>query len=192
MEKKTYVVNLFGGPGTGKSTMMAAIFAELKTQGYDCEICPEFAKELVWENRLETFNDELYLFAKQNHRLFRLNGKVNVVITDRPLIMSIPYNRLYHGFNKIYEDLVKQTFDSYENINIFLDRVKEFNPNGRREDESTAKTIDREIENMLTSLGYKYLHFEGSIEKTVQICDTIKRAVSRRENKDINQQETDK
>ena len=33
--KETLVVNLFGGPGTGKSTMMAGIFAKLKSLGYD-------------------------------------------------------------------------------------------------------------------------------------------------------------
>ena len=43
--KETLVVNLFGGPGTGKSTMMAGIFAKLKSLGYDCEMCVEFAKE---------------------------------------------------------------------------------------------------------------------------------------------------
>ena len=30
--KDTLVVNLFGGPGCGKSTLMARIFAELKTR----------------------------------------------------------------------------------------------------------------------------------------------------------------
>ena len=59
--KETLVVNLFGGPGTGKSTMMAGIFAKLKSLGYECL---EFAKELVWENRLETFSDEAILIRK--------------------------------------------------------------------------------------------------------------------------------
>ena len=31
--KDTLVVNLFGGAGVGKSTLMAKIFAELKTEG---------------------------------------------------------------------------------------------------------------------------------------------------------------
>ena len=72
--KNTLIVNLFGGAGIGKSTLMARIFSELKVQGYDCEMVTEFAKDLVWEKRTETFKDELYIFAKQNHRLFRVNG----------------------------------------------------------------------------------------------------------------------
>ena len=89
--KNTLVVNLLGGPGVGKSTLTAAIFAKLKDAGVDCEMASEFAKELVWEQRNETFKDELYIFAKQAHRLFRLNGKVDVVITDRPLILTCFY-----------------------------------------------------------------------------------------------------
>ena len=36
--KKTLFVNLFGGPGTGKSTLCAAVFSELKRRGIDCEM----------------------------------------------------------------------------------------------------------------------------------------------------------
>ena len=136
--KNTLVVNLIGGQGSGKSTMMANLFAQLKWNNVDCEMCSEFAKELVWENRHETFKDELYIFAKQNHRLFRCNGKVDVIITDRPLIMSIVYNRQYGNhkdyiWNTAYESIVYETFKKYRNLNIFLNRVKPFNPNGRNE-----------------------------------------------------------
>lgn len=159
--KETLVVNLFGGPGTGKSTMMAGIFAKLKSLGYDCEMCLEFAKELVWENRLETFSDELYLFAKQNHRLHNLKGKVDIVITDRPLYMSIPFYRYYKGQNKVYEDLVRQTFDSYYNFNIFLNRVSPFVVNGRLESEEEAKDFDSRIIEGLKEDGYSFLTFNA-------------------------------
>ena len=67
---KTLVINLFGGPGCGKSTTMARLFADLKTMGYNVEMVSEFAKDLVYEMRQETMKDELYIFAKQHHRLF--------------------------------------------------------------------------------------------------------------------------
>ena len=57
----TLVINLFGGPGCGKSTTMARIFADLKIQGYNAEMVSEFAKDLVYEQRQETMKDELYL-----------------------------------------------------------------------------------------------------------------------------------
>lgn len=58
------VINLWGGPGCGKSTTMARIFSELKVKGYNVEMVSEFAKDLVYEKRDETMKDELYIFAK--------------------------------------------------------------------------------------------------------------------------------
>ena len=36
----TLVVNLFGGPGSGKSTGAAYVFARLKMLGYNAELGP--------------------------------------------------------------------------------------------------------------------------------------------------------
>ena len=49
--KNTIVVNFIGGQGSGKSSMMADLFAWLKWNMIDCEMCTEYAKDLVWENR---------------------------------------------------------------------------------------------------------------------------------------------
>ena len=133
-EKRTLVVNLFGGAGVGKSTLMAQIFAELKIKGYDCEMVTEFAKDLIWEKRDETFKDELYIFAKQNHRMFRVNGKVDIIVTDRPLLLTNAYNQ----HDKELCDLCLRTFNEYNNLNILLKRQVEYQPNGRNQTEEAA------------------------------------------------------
>lgn len=143
--KETLVVNLFGGAGVGKSTLMAKLFAILKEQGYDCEMVTEFAKDLVWEKRDETFKDELYIFAKQNHRLFRVNGKVDIIITDRPLLLTNAYN----VDNKELCDLCLKTFNEYKNINFLLRREVTYQPNGRIGDMASAVEIDKIIEDIL-------------------------------------------
>ena len=43
------VVNLFAGPGRGKSVMSAEVFALLKKRGINCELIQEYAKSRVWE-----------------------------------------------------------------------------------------------------------------------------------------------
>lgn len=48
--KNTLIVNLFGAPGTGKSTGAAYIFSKLKMAGVDAEYVTEFAKDKVWDN----------------------------------------------------------------------------------------------------------------------------------------------
>lgn len=171
--KNTLVVNLIGGQGSGKSTMMADLFAWLKWHNVDSEMCSEFAKELVWENRQETFKDEMYIFAKQNHRLFRCNGKVDVIVTDRPLIMSVVYNRFYgnpnnYEWNTAYENMVSETFNQYNNLNIFLNRVKPFNPNGRNESEETAKEFDKFFKDSLDEMGINYFTYDGC-ENSVEV-----------------------
>lgn len=175
--KDTLVVNLIGGQGTGKSTIMANLFAWLKWHNVDCEMCSEFAKELVWEERKETFKDELYIFAKQNHRLFRCNGKVDVIITDRPLIMSVVYNRAYGNPDKVvwntaYEYLIRETFHSYNNFNILLNRVKPFNPNGRNETEEQAKEFDKMFKEYLDMIDMPYIRLDGT-ENTVPIIGNL-------------------
>ena len=139
--KNTLIINLFGGAGIGKSTLMARIFSELKVQGYDCEMVTEFAKDLVWEKRNETFKDELYIFAKQNHRLFRVNGKVDIIVTDRPLILTNVYNQ----DDEELCSLCLKTFNQYNNLNFLLKRQTVYQENGRNQSEEEAMKITQDL-----------------------------------------------
>ena len=161
--KNTLIVNLFGGPGCGKSTLMAGIFHQLKIQGYDCEMVTEFAKDLVWEKRNETFKDELYIFAKQNHRLFRVNGKVDIIVTDRPLILTNVYNQ----DDKELCSLCLKTFNQYNNLNILLKRQVEYQPNGRNQTEEEAIEIDNITRHVLESNGIDYYVFTNNDIKDI-------------------------
>ena len=158
--KKALVINLFGGPGCGKSTTMARIFAELKILGYNAEMVSEFAKDLVYEQRQETMKDELYIFAKQHHRMFRVNDKVDIIITDRPLLLTNVYASLYlpkDEFQKDLLQLVNTTFSGFNNVNILLDREGvNYHTEGRLQDESQSKEIDEMTKTELTRNGHKY------------------------------------
>lgn len=158
--KDTLVVNLIGGPGVGKSTYAALLFSKLKEMKIDCELCPEFAKQLVWEMRYETFKDEQYIFSKQAHAQFRLNGKVDVVITDRPLILTCHYAK----DDKALCNLCIDRFNQYNNLNYVLERVKDYNPNGRNQSEEEARKIDISIKSILESYEIPYTVLPGVAE----------------------------
>lgn len=146
---QTIVINLMGAPGTGKSTIASELFSKMKWLGYDVELVSEYAKELVWEERNETFKNELYLFAKQHHRMFRLNSKVKYIITDRPLILSIFYNKKYGDNSEIFKNLVLQEINKFKNINIFLNRTKPYVQKGRNQTEEESKEFASEMLNII-------------------------------------------
>jgi adenylate kinase family enzyme len=51
------LVNLYGAPGSGKSTGAAYIFSKLKMAGVDAELVTEFAKDKVWEESKAPFDN---------------------------------------------------------------------------------------------------------------------------------------
>ena len=94
-EHKTVVVNLIAGPGAGKTTCAWEIAEKLKKQGYVAEYVSEVAKEYVWDERYDlldgSFEHQKSLFDEQKHRIDRLIGKVDFVVTDSPLILNSVY-----------------------------------------------------------------------------------------------------
>lgn len=171
--KNTIIVNLIAAPSSGKSTIMADVFAKLKWQNIDCELVTEFAKDLVWENRTETFKDELYIFAKQNHRLFRVNGKVDVIVTDRPLILTILYNNRYGKKSEALDELVYSEFREYNNLNYFVNRKKPYNPNGRNQTEDESNEIAEELRNILYDYCIEFEDVDGIPETSDLIVKDI-------------------
>lgn len=143
------VVNLFGGPGTGKSTTAAHLFSLMKQDGYLAELVPEYAKDVVWEGRHYLLSDQLYIFAKQHRRIARLLDQVDLVVTDSPLLMSCSY---IDPESPIAASLLNLSIDVaslYETFNVFLNRVKEFQPAGRMQTEEEAIQKDGEIKKLL-------------------------------------------
>ena len=150
------VINLFGGPGTGKSTTAAGLFHLMKLQSMEVELVTEYAKDLVWAERHPMFTEQDYIFAKQNHRLRRLRGKVDWVVTDSPIILGHFYMPEDFPGKEPFCQFVNEMFNSYDNINIFLVRDKEYNPNGRNQTEDEAKVIDQRIVEFLSENDTSY------------------------------------
>lgn len=149
----THVINLFGGPGTGKSTTASRLYADMKLDDINCELAREYAKDKVWENNLSTLDDQLYVFAKQYHRQFILVDNVNYIISDSPLLLS-----LFYGKNKTdtFKRLVLEMFDSFDNTNIFLERYKPFQQAGRYQNEEESLAIDKSILEILDKCQIHY------------------------------------
>ena len=170
MNRNTIVVNFFAGPGTGKSTTMAHVFAELKWKGIDCEMVTEYAKDKVWEGSAHILANQFYVSGKQYHKLRRINGKVEVILTDSPILLGIHY-----GSNEPQEfkDLLVKYHNSFNNFNVFLKRVKPYNPNGRLQTEDKAKEIDEELYNLVGMQRGDFLETPATRENVMSIVSII-------------------
>lgn len=143
------VVNLFGGPGTGKSTLAAALFSNLKIKGVNVELVTEFAKDLVWSERNKELQDQVYILGKMYHKLWRLKDKVDVVVIDSPLPLCVYYDQ---GKTPGIDEFVVGLFNQFKNINILLERNFPYQQEGRYQDEDGAVKVHNDICKILDTL----------------------------------------
>ena len=140
--------------------------------GINAELITEFAKDKVWENNVEVFKNQAYLFGKQSYKMSRCKDKVDVIVTDSPLPLSIFYNSddvLGEDFNKT----VMNVFNSYNNLNYLLLRVKPYNPIGRHQTEKESDALKQPMVNLLNDRNIKYTEHHGSIEGYEEIISDV-------------------
>ena len=165
------VVNMFASPGSGKSTLAAYTFAKLKMLGVNCELVTEFAKDKVWEESFKVLDDQIYLFGKQYHRVYRLNNKVEVIITDSPFPLNVWYSKGMHG--KIYEDFVFQCLNEFEHIDYFINRGNYYNENGIQQNLEEAVAIDNGIKELLNKHNVKYIEYAQNVAVKTIVNDIL-------------------
>ena len=171
---KTIVINLFGAPGAGKSTGAAYIFSQLKMAGINAELVTEYAKDKVWEKNDEVFKNQVYLLGKQSFRLSRCNDKVDVIVTDSPLFLTILYNQ---ELSENFDNLVMEMFNKYEKFNYFPNRVKKYNPKGRFQTEEESDALSIKLKSLLNKYNIKYTEIPGTKEGYDMIVADIYKSI---------------
>lgn len=171
------VINLWAGPGAGKSTTAAGLFNLMKVQGYKVELVVEWAKEAVYEKRTHTLaSNQLYVFAKQEQRLQRLLGNVHFAITDSPLPLSLIYAPRSGAYREAYfKDCVLGFWRSYENINFHVARTKAYEKYGRQQTEQEARKIDSQVEYLLDQIAPNHFSVKGNSDAPRRILDVLQR-----------------
>jgi len=143
----TKIINLYGGPGCGKSTTAAGIFYHLKNKGYKIEFVTEYAKDLVWEDRVSDLEIQIYIFAKQYRKMLTVaSHKVDYIVTDSPLLLSAVYG---HNDSDNFKSLVFEKYKEFDNIDFMLSRAKPYALFGRTQTEKQAVELDERIQDYL-------------------------------------------
>ena len=166
------IVNFFGAPGAGKSTGAAYVFSRLKMAGVKCELATEFAKDAVWENNQEVLRNQIKILGEQYFKITRCEGKVDVLVTDSPLINCYYYNSdrsLGNGFKQLVFDL----FGKYENMNFFINRTKPYVQEGRVQDEEESNIVGEELKDTILATGIPFEEYNGDIEDYDKITQRV-------------------
>ncbi len=172
----TEIINFYGGPGAGKSTMALKLMGHMKDHRMNVEYVPEVAKSLTWEDRQKCLDDQVWVFAQQQHMLYALIGKVDFIVTDSPLLLSLHYVKGSQSkfgperflmrtesivgvygeqckremWEQSFRSMVIRTSNYYKNINFLVKRGdRKYVQAGRNQDEAGARKIDENLNTLL-------------------------------------------
>lgn len=127
----------------------------------------EAAQDFVWDQR--NMDNQKYIFAKQENRVQRLRGKVDVIVSDSPLLL--PYIYAPEDYPVCYYQFVHWCWKSDLNLNFLLDPYGGYDSVGRVHSEEESKKIQIQIKDLLTSLNESFtiIHDTDSGIKTMML-----------------------
>lgn len=170
----TTVVNLYGGPGTGKSTSAAYLVYLMKANGLNVELVREYVKDWAWEGRKFNAYDQLYFMGKQLRKESMLYGKVDAIVTDSPVMLGVYYAKRFsppsvaEGVRAATLAYYRQAAeDGHNHVHIFLRRTKVYNPLGRYQTEQEATDIDVDLLDFMPELGV-HPYFSHTDERSLR------------------------
>jgi len=171
----TKIINLFAGPGAGKSSIASGLLYKLKKNHISCDNPYEFPKLLAWDENYNAIQDQLYVIANQHRGIVKSYGKVDYIILDSPILLSLVYKTAYKEdsypsklYGESFDKMILDIHNQYDNINIFLKRTNDigYNENERYQTYNESLELDNKIKNVLDSHNIPY--FEVKVgNKTV-------------------------
>jgi len=175
--KRLTVINLLSGPSVGKSTVAPKLMGLMKEQQYKVEFVAEFAKGLVWDRRkMQSFCDQDYIFANQHNEIRRLVAHdIDYVVFDSSLLLGLLY--MPEWYPKTFKPFLLEVYNSYNNINIFLERNPAFAyvEAGRNQTFEESLQKDKEVLDFLNKENIPYHSVMSSNSAHQEILDIVKK-----------------
>jgi len=143
--------NLFGGPGAGKSTTAAYLYAMLKMRGWHVEMTGEAARPFIYDGCPHKLENQVMMLGLQHENIKRLERSgLDVVINECPYILGYIYQAQHQSYGpeflEIARKLEKELPDPY---NIFIVRSYPYVQEKRIQNEEKAKDCDRQIRELV-------------------------------------------
>lgn len=165
------VINVIAGPGAGKSTLASGLYHRAKCRGWNVELVTEVAKDLVWEGRDIALANQAYVFGRQVQRLERLKGRVDLVITDSPILLSAIYAP--ENYPEEWESVVVKLWKGYNNVVAFLERGPWFDDRGRVHNLEASLEVDRKIAVLLAKHDITYTQVDHGYHNLDDVLDAV-------------------
>lgn len=138
------VLNIFGGPGVGKSTVAAMLFAHYKRAGIVAELNREVAKDFLYEGR-DLPRNQVLVLATQYQRFKDMEyAGTRLVICDSGLRLNLFYAQALPFYQPLAA-LVRGMLQEFDNVDVLLNRRVKFSEHGRYQKEDEAREIDAKI-----------------------------------------------
>lgn len=115
----TVFINLVGGPGCGKSTASASLYAKLKEGPLKVELLQDPVRDHIYKNESLMMQSQIPQFGELLLQTYSVNGKVDVCVRDTSLLNVIAYDA---EDNPLFHSLVIQEYKKFTNIDFFIDR----------------------------------------------------------------------
>ncbi len=162
------LINIYGGPGCGKSTVAAGLFVKLKMRGYPTELVTEYAKDLIYDGHAEMIRNrmnQLQILEEQFRRQTRLIGHgIDWIITDSPILLPLYYvSKNDPDYDVVVQRTKKYAADStFKNHNFLLHRPDTYQQYGRVQTFDEAKQIDIDMRAILDEIGLGYVPVQAN------------------------------
>lgn len=173
--KNLTVINMFGGPGCGKTTTAAFLFGAMKAQNKKVEFVHEVAKDYVWEHWDHIFSEQDWIFAHQHRLIRRLIGHdIDYAVVDSSILLGLFY--MPDDFPQSFRPFIRSVYDTYDNINIFIDRNEAFPyvQTGRNQTEQQSLKLDDDINRYFVENNLPMYHVLAGPTAVDQCLEVIK------------------
>jgi nicotinamide riboside kinase len=170
------IINFFGGPACGKSTMAAGLFNILKLNNYSTELVAEFAKEKIHEENWVAIKYQPYNTSNQMYRQYIAEKNYDIVITDSPYILGIVYDEEpLPVIRRTYKEFLISTFCSKNNLNYFITRNNQrvWDQIGRCHTLEESIEKDKDIKTLLDNENINYISVDCNQITIKKICQDV-------------------
>jgi predicted ATPase len=158
------LINLFAGPGGGKTTLAAYLFYRFKQAGFRAELVGEAAREIIYDRNnpaeggtpAQLLDNQLLISGLQYERIKRLERHgIEIAIADSPLRMGLVYAKELPEYVGLKTAIEQLELGFPHTFNVFVQRTEgKYDKESRAQTEEEAVQLDRDIINLNVGLDW--------------------------------------